>query len=119
MFVMGFGFGFLGMTRVLAILILGILGGLSIGIRVILLGNGLLISDPDAFFANWLIIGVCGIVGSILVVWKQRYGVVCCLTQSYPMSLLIVLFCSSVDVLQLVRFYAPSGSTLSSTNNPV
>ncbi|KAH0829131.1 hypothetical protein J3R83DRAFT_2607 [Lanmaoa asiatica] len=75
LFMMGFGLGLLEMTRVVAILVLGILGGLAIGVRIILLRSGLLISDPDAFFINWLIIGVCGIAGSILVVWKQRYGI--------------------------------------------
>lgn len=84
LFVMGFGFGLLEMTRVVAILVLGTLGGLAIGVRIILLRSGLLISDPDAFFVNWLIIGVCGIAGSILVVWKQRYGIVCRPTEPFP-----------------------------------
>lgn len=76
LFVMGFALGLLQMSRVLAVLVLGILGGLAIGVRIILLRGGLLISDPDTFFVNWLIIGVCGIAGSILIVWKQRYGIV-------------------------------------------
>jgi len=89
MFIMGFGFGLLEVSRVIAILILGILGGLAIGVRVVLLGSGLLISDPDAFFANWLIIGVCGITGGILVVWKQRYGLLngCASTGSFLCAL--------------------------------
>lgn len=76
---MGFGLGLLEMTRVIAILVLGVLGGLAIGVRIILLRNGLLISDPDAYFVNWLIISVCGFAGSILVVVKQKYGIVCVL----------------------------------------
>ena len=84
LFALGFGFGLLEMTRVIAILVLGILGGLAIGVRIILLRSGLLVSDPDAFFANWLIIGVCGIAGSILVVRNQRYGIVCRLTGPLP-----------------------------------
>lgn len=76
LFVMGFALGFLEMVCTAAMLVLGILGGLAIGVRIVLLRSGLLISDPDAFFVDWLIIGVCGIAGSILVVWKQRYGIV-------------------------------------------
>ncbi|KAF8141177.1 hypothetical protein EV363DRAFT_1247662 [Boletus edulis] len=85
LFVMGFALGSLEMSRPVAVLVLGILGGLAIGIRIILLGNGLIVSDPDAFFVNWLIIGVCGIAGSILVLCKQRYGILngCASTGSF------------------------------------
>ncbi|KAI9568794.1 hypothetical protein HD554DRAFT_671834 [Boletus coccyginus] len=85
LFVMGFALGFLEMVCTAAMLVLGILGGLAIGVRIVLLRSGLLISDPDAFFVDWLIIGMCGIAGSILVVWKQRYGILngCASTGSF------------------------------------
>ncbi|KAN0081338.1 hypothetical protein V8E55_008962, partial [Tylopilus felleus] len=85
LFVLGFALGSLEMSRALAVLALGILGGLAIGIRIILLRSGLLISDPNVFFANWLIIGACGIAGSILVLWKQSYGILngCASTGSF------------------------------------
>jgi len=89
LFIMGFALGFLEMSRVVAMLVLGVLGGLAIGVRIVLLRSGLLISDPDAFFVNWLIIGVCGIAGGILVVWKQRCGILngCASTGSFLCSL--------------------------------
>jgi hypothetical protein len=108
LFILGFALGFLEMSRVISILVLGVLGGLAIGVRIILLRSGLLISDPDAFFVNWLIIGVCGIAGSILVVWKQGYGIVCRSAKARPGCLLTELLGSSTDVLQLVRFYVAS-----------
>ncbi|KAG8221257.1 hypothetical protein J3R82DRAFT_1421 [Butyriboletus roseoflavus] len=85
LFAMGFSLGLLEMTRVLGILVLGALGGLAIGVRIVLLRSGLIVSDSDAFFLNWLIIGVCGIAGSILVVWKQKYGILngCASTGSF------------------------------------
>ena len=119
LFILGFALGFLEMSRVVGMLVLGVLGGLAIGVRIVLLRSGLLISDPDAFFVNWLIIGVCGIAGSILVVWKQRYGIVRRPTDARPGCLLTELLGSSTDVLQLVPFYVASDSTLSSTNNLV
>ena len=119
LFVLGFALGFLDMTRVLAVMVLGVLGGLAIGVRIVLMGSGLLISDPAAFFVNWLIIGLCGIAGSILIVWKQRYGIVCHPNQPNLGCLLIELFGSSTDVLQPVRFYAALGSTSLSTSNLV
>ncbi|KAF8554922.1 hypothetical protein OG21DRAFT_1392319, partial [Imleria badia] len=89
LFVMGFALGLLQLSRVLAVLVLSVLGGLAIGVRIVLLRSGLLVSDPDAFFVNWLIIGVCGIAGSILVVWKQRYGILngCASTGSFLCAL--------------------------------
>jgi len=76
LFTMGFALGFLEMSHTASMLVLGILGGLAIGVRIVLLRSGLLISGSDAFFVNWLIIGACGISGSIIVVWKQKYGIV-------------------------------------------
>lgn len=85
----GFLLGSFELSRVLGIQILGILGGLALGIRIILLGSGLLISDPSIFFVNWLIIGLCGFMCSILVLWKQRFGVLngCASTGSFLCAL--------------------------------
>jgi hypothetical protein len=76
LFGLGFLLGLLELSRVAGILVLGILGGLAIGVRIVLLRSGLLVSDSTAYFVNWLVIGFCGLAGSILVVWKQRIGLV-------------------------------------------
>lgn len=55
---------------------LGIQGGLAIGIRIVLLRNLLLVPEPAAFFVNWLLIAFCGLASAVLVIWKQRAGLV-------------------------------------------
>ncbi|KAF8841694.1 hypothetical protein BDN67DRAFT_966768 [Paxillus ammoniavirescens] len=89
LFGLGFLLGLLELSRVAGILVLGILGGLAIGIRIVLLRSGLLVSDSTAYFVNWLVIGFCGLAGSILVVWKQRIGLLngCASTGSFLCAL--------------------------------
>ncbi|KAH7883243.1 hypothetical protein F5I97DRAFT_1930809 [Phlebopus sp. FC_14] len=74
LFASGFLLGLFEIARLASILILGILGGLALGIRIVLLRSGLLISDQSIFFVNWLLIGIFGLACGILVVWKQRIG---------------------------------------------
>jgi len=76
LFGLGFLLGVLELSRIVGILILSTIGGFALGIRIILLRSGLLISNPSIFFVNWLIVGLCGFACSILVIWKQRVGVV-------------------------------------------
>jgi hypothetical protein len=76
LFFLGFLFGLLEVGRMAGLLQLGIQGGLAIGIRIVLLRSRLLISDPTVFFVNWLLIAFCGLACAILVVWKQRVGLV-------------------------------------------
>ncbi|THU89777.1 hypothetical protein K435DRAFT_802493 [Dendrothele bispora CBS 962.96] len=71
---LGFIMGFFEFARVGATGILGILGGLAFGIRIILLKEGLLLSSSGMFFLNWIIIAVFGVGGGSLVVWRQRAG---------------------------------------------
>ena len=73
---LGFLLGVLELSRVVGILILSTMGGFALGIRIILLRSGLLISNPSIFFVNWLIVALCGFACSILVIWKQRAGIV-------------------------------------------
>lgn len=89
LFGLGFFLGALELSRVIGILILGTLGGLALGIRIVILRSGLLISDPSIFFVNWLIIGFCGFMCSVLVLWKQRVGVLngCASTGSFLCAL--------------------------------
>jgi hypothetical protein len=72
-FTFGFIFGVFEIGRVSGITLLGMLGGTAIGIRVILMKEELLI---PIFFLNWLVIGVFGVIGGLLIVFKQRVGIV-------------------------------------------
>ncbi|KAG1739102.1 uncharacterized protein EDB91DRAFT_1135839 [Suillus paluster] len=60
--------------RMAGVLQLGIQGGFAIGIRIVLLRSLLLVPDPTAFFVNWLLVGFCGLTTAVLVIWKQRAG---------------------------------------------
>ncbi|KAG1830090.1 hypothetical protein EV424DRAFT_311770 [Suillus variegatus] len=74
LFCFGFIFGLLEVGRMVGLLQLGIQGGLAIGIRIVLLRNLLLVPEPAAFFVNWLLIAFCGLASAVLVIWKQRAG---------------------------------------------
>lgn len=74
LFCLGFLFGLLEVGRMVGLLQLGIQGGLAIGIRIVLLRSLLLIPDPAAFFVNWLLVAFCGLASAVLVIWKQRVG---------------------------------------------
>jgi hypothetical protein len=76
LFALGFLFGLLEVGRIAGVLQLGIQGGLAIGIRIVLLRSLLLVPESTAFFVNWLLIALCGLVCAILVIWKQRAGLV-------------------------------------------
>lgn len=72
-FGVGFFIGLLNLGRVAGIWMLGILGGMSIGIRIVLLRDGLLIPK---YAANWFIVGILMIVGLGVTVFRQRFGLV-------------------------------------------
>ncbi len=72
-FAIGFFFGLFEMARTAAIFALGVLGGFSIGVRFILFRPGLLI---PSFVVNWIIIMFFGILGFVLVISRQRAGIV-------------------------------------------
>ncbi|KAG1725461.1 hypothetical protein EDB19DRAFT_1756088 [Suillus lakei] len=74
LFCLGFLFGLLEVGRMAGLLQLGIQGGLTIGIRIVLLRRLLLASEPAAFFVNWLLIAFCGLASAVLVIWRQRAG---------------------------------------------
>ncbi|KAG1854200.1 hypothetical protein DFJ58DRAFT_788634 [Suillus subalutaceus] len=74
LFCLGFLFGLLEVGRMVGLLQLGIQGGLAIGIRIVLLRSLLLVPDPAAFFVNWLLVAICGLASAVLVIWKQRAG---------------------------------------------
>jgi hypothetical protein len=72
-FAFGFIFGVFEIGRLAGITLLGIIGGLAFGVRIILLKDNLLI---PLFLANWLTIGAFGAFGGMLILFKQRAGIV-------------------------------------------
>lgn len=81
LFGVGLGVGFLTVDYAIGSVMLGAVGGLSVGMRIVLLREGLLV---PLFFVNWIIVGLFGLLGSIVVVTKERMGVVrICFSLSY------------------------------------
>jgi hypothetical protein len=74
-FVCGFILGLFEFGRIAGIAVLGVLGGVAIGVRVVLFRPNLLVWSP--FWANWVISGVMGAVTFVLVIAKQRAAIVC------------------------------------------
>lgn len=72
-FVVGFILGVLDLGRKAGIFLLGLSGGLSIGIRIVLLRPGLLI---PIYAVNWVFPIIFAAVGFVLAVAKQRAGIV-------------------------------------------
>lgn len=72
-FGVGFAIGALSFGRIAGITLLGITGGMSIGVRIILFRPGLLV---PVFYVNWLIITVLGVVGFLVVLMRQRAAIV-------------------------------------------
>lgn len=72
-FTIGFFLGLFQMARTAALFSLGTLGGLSVGVRFILFRSGLL---TPSYVLNWIIIMVFGILGFLLIVFRQRVGIV-------------------------------------------
>ena len=72
-FTIGFSLGVFQMARTAALFALGVLGGFSIGVRIVLFRSGLLI---PSYVMNWIVILVFGLLGFFLVVARQRVGIV-------------------------------------------
>ena len=76
----GFFLGLFEVGRMAGIILLAITGGLAIGVRVVIITKGLLLSESNLFFANWLIVAFFGSVGGLLLLRSVRAGIVsCCL----------------------------------------
>ncbi|RPD57677.1 hypothetical protein L226DRAFT_165779 [Lentinus tigrinus ALCF2SS1-7] len=74
-FLVGFICGVLDFGRWAGILLIGFLGGLSVGIRVVLLRPGLLI---PTYIVNWLVLVPFMLIGIFSVLLKQRLGIISC-----------------------------------------
>lgn len=80
-FAIGFFMGIFEMARTASMFFLGLLGGFSIGARIVLFRPGLLV---PSFVVNWVIIMLLGILGFALIVTRQRVGIVSRLCLSHP-----------------------------------
>ncbi|RXW12369.1 hypothetical protein EST38_g13485 [Candolleomyces aberdarensis] len=77
-FLFGALIGFLRFGMHIGMVIIGILGGLSVGVRLAIIKSELLASGLEQYYANWGLIAACGVVTGVMVVWKrtQRWSVV-------------------------------------------
>lgn len=75
---LGFVLGLFEFARIAGLVTLGISGGLALGIRLILLKQGLLLSGTSLFAINWVLITLFGVFGGMLIAWPkfQRAGIV-------------------------------------------
>ncbi|KZV68753.1 hypothetical protein PENSPDRAFT_581964, partial [Peniophora sp. CONT] len=67
----GFALGLFPFMRIGGLALLGLLGGLAFGLRVVLLKENLLI---PSFALNWVIVAVMAVPSLALVIWKPRIG---------------------------------------------
>jgi hypothetical protein len=75
-FWLGFALGLFEFGRLAGITLVGMTGGVAFGLRIVLLRAGLLISSPNLYVLNWLIVGAFAIPGGLSLIWFQRYGLV-------------------------------------------
>lgn len=62
--------------RVGGVALLGVIGGLAFGLRIVIVKDGLLVSSREFYFVNWIIILVFAAVGGAGVMIRQRIGIV-------------------------------------------
>lgn len=72
-FVLGSLGGLFKSCRLAGLTALSILGGMSVGMRVVLMREGLLLRPASL---NWIIIAVCAVAGFVVTLFKQHIGIV-------------------------------------------
>jgi hypothetical protein len=72
-FVLGSLGGLFKLCRLAGLIALSILGGLSVGMRIVLMREGLLLRPTNL---NWIIVVACAVVGFAGTLLRQRIGVV-------------------------------------------
>ena len=77
-FTLLFAFGVFPYGRVAGITCIGLVGGTAFGVRVVILRAGLLIPASTGYAVNWVLVGFCGVVGGVSIIWErsQRAGLV-------------------------------------------
>lgn len=69
----GFALGLFPFMRIGGIALLGLLGGIAFGLRIVLLKGNLLI---PLFAINWVLVAVMAVPSLALVIWRPRIGTV-------------------------------------------
>ena len=72
-FGLAFIVGLFNLGRVAGIAFIGLSGGFSVGVRIVLFRDGLLV---PTYFVKWVICLVLGLAYFVLVVARQRIGIV-------------------------------------------
>lgn len=72
-FVLGSLGGLSQFCRLAGLTALSIIGGMSVGMRIVLMREGLLLR-PKAL--NWMVIVMCAVAGSVATLLRQRIGIV-------------------------------------------
>lgn len=73
-FACGFVLGLFEFGRIAGIAVLGVLGGLSVGVRVVLFRPGLLVPHP--YWPNWVVACALAAATFLLVIIRQRAAIV-------------------------------------------
>ncbi|KAL1710261.1 hypothetical protein EV121DRAFT_275806 [Schizophyllum commune] len=73
-FLFGFVLGLFNFARGAAIGLIGMAGGLAFGVRIAIIKEGLLFPVDSLYAINWVVAAIFGAVGGLLVIWKQRMG---------------------------------------------
>ncbi|KAI0795136.1 hypothetical protein C8Q75DRAFT_863749 [Abortiporus biennis] len=71
-FVLGFALGVFNFGRVAGVIGLGLLGGIAFGCRLVMFGPNLIV---PVYFVNWMIITFLGVLGFLLIIVRQRAGI--------------------------------------------
>ncbi|ETW74765.1 hypothetical protein HETIRDRAFT_456310 [Heterobasidion irregulare TC 32-1] len=72
----GSALGMFSLVRVGGMVTLGVVGGLALGVRIVVVKDDLLVAS--VFFVNWLVASVFGLLGGLLVVTNRRTGILVC-----------------------------------------
>lgn len=72
-FVLGSLGGLLKFGRLAGLTALSILGGMSVGMRLVLMREGLLLRPTGL---NWIVVVVCAVAGFAVTLLRQRIGIV-------------------------------------------
>lgn len=62
--------------RVGGVALLGVIGGMALGLRIVIVKDGLLVSSRTFYFVNWIILLVFAAAGGAGVMIRQRIGIV-------------------------------------------
>ena len=72
-FVIGSLGGLFKICRLAGLTALSIIGGMSVGVRLVLMREGLLLRSTAL---NWVVIAVCAVAGFVVTLLRQRIGIV-------------------------------------------